>query len=229
MQAGKVRDIKTRAYVLKRTNFGEADRILNLITPEGKMSAIAKGVRKERSKLAGGVEMFSLVELNLHFGRTEMATVTGAKMLKYFGKILADFERMELAATILKRISLAAESSDSPEYFRLADSCLEGLDTGMDLKLVESWFLMNLLKVQGEDVNLYRDIDGAKLLAEERYSFMAMENAFVINPQGEFGENEIKILRLMLVTELRIVARIKMIHESLPVILRFTKIINKMI
>ena len=78
-----MRDVKTLAYVLRRTNFGEADRILNLITPEGKMSAIAKGVRKEKSKLAGGVEMFSLTELNLHFGKSEMATVTGAKMLAY--------------------------------------------------------------------------------------------------------------------------------------------------
>lgn len=49
-----MRDVKTLAYVMRRTNYGEADRILNLITPEGKMSAIAKGVRKEKSKLAGG-------------------------------------------------------------------------------------------------------------------------------------------------------------------------------
>ena len=45
-------DIKTLAYVIRRTNYGEADRIINLITPEGKISAIAKGVRKEKSKLA---------------------------------------------------------------------------------------------------------------------------------------------------------------------------------
>ena len=51
-------DIKTLAYVLRRTNYGEADRILNIITPNGKISAIAKGARKEKSKLAGGIEMF---------------------------------------------------------------------------------------------------------------------------------------------------------------------------
>ena len=43
-------DIRTKAYVLRRTNYGEADRILNLITPEGKISVIAKGVLKEKSK-----------------------------------------------------------------------------------------------------------------------------------------------------------------------------------
>lgn len=224
-----MRDVKTLAYVIRRTNFNEADRILNLITPDGKMSAIAKGVRKEKSKLAGGVEMFSLTELNLHFGKSEMATVTSAKMLAYYGNILTDFNRMELAAMILKKISVAAESSDAPEYFKITDSCLKGLNVGLDLRLVESWFLMNLLKTLGEEVNLYRDADGGKLVAGERYSYLAMENAFCKNPEGEYGENEIKVLRLMLVAELMVVARVKNIEESLVAILRFAKIVSKMI
>ena len=48
------RDLSTKAIVLKRTNYDEADRILNLLTPEGKMSALARSVRKEKSRLAGG-------------------------------------------------------------------------------------------------------------------------------------------------------------------------------
>lgn len=224
-----MRDIKTLAYVVRRTNYGEADRILNLITPEGKMSAIAKGVRKEKSKLAGGIEMFSLVELNLHFGKSDMATVTSAKMLSYFGNILTDFNRMELAAMILKKVSLAAESSDAPEYFKITDSCLKGLNEGMDLRLVESWFLLNFAKILGEEINLYRDVDGEKLKAGERYSFMAFENAFSKNPNGEYGEDEIKIMRLSLVSDLEIVSRVKNIEESLPAILHFSKLASKMI
>ena len=72
------KDLKTKALVLRRTNYSEADRILNLITPEGKVSVIAKGVRKPKSKLAGSVEMFTLFEANLHFGRSEMGVLTGA-------------------------------------------------------------------------------------------------------------------------------------------------------
>ena len=45
---------KTLAIVLRRTDFGEADRIVNLLTPNGKQVAIARGVRKPKSKLAGG-------------------------------------------------------------------------------------------------------------------------------------------------------------------------------
>ena len=81
-------DIKTKALVLRRTNYGEADRIVNFITPEGKISAIAKGVRKEKSKLAGGMELFSLIQINIHQGKNEMGVVTSAKMLKFYSALL---------------------------------------------------------------------------------------------------------------------------------------------
>ena len=53
-------DLKTTAIVLKRVNYNESDRIVTFLTPEGRFSTIAKGVRKEKSKLAGGIEMFCL-------------------------------------------------------------------------------------------------------------------------------------------------------------------------
>ena len=49
---------KTLAIVLRRTDFGEADRIINLLTPGGKVSAMARGVRKPKSKLAGAHTFF---------------------------------------------------------------------------------------------------------------------------------------------------------------------------
>lgn len=57
--------IVTSGIVLNRINFGEADRILTVITPDqGKLSLIAKGVRKEKSKLAGGIELFSVSNIS---------------------------------------------------------------------------------------------------------------------------------------------------------------------
>ena len=106
MQMSMQSDIRTKAYVLRRTNYGEADRVLNLITPEGKMSVIAKGVRKEKSKLAGSVELFSLIDLNVHKGHGEFAILTSAKMLKFYDKIMVDLPRMELAAFVLKKINI---------------------------------------------------------------------------------------------------------------------------
>ena len=221
------KDIKTQAYVLRRTNYGEADRILNLITPSGKISAIAKGVRKERSKLAGGVEMFSLVNLNIHFGKGDMGTVTSAQMIKYYDKILIDLEKMELAALILKKVSLAAESADNPEFFKIVDESLAGLNDGVDTALVESWFLLNLTRASGEAVNLYRDVDGEKLMSDCEYDWDAMEGAFVKHGNGEYGVNEIKMLRLMTTSGLVMSARVKNVEPMLPKILKIAKMVSR--
>ena len=61
---------KTEAIMLRRTNYGEADRIISFITPDrGKLSAIAKGVRKPKSKLAGGLELFAASDITIAEGR----------------------------------------------------------------------------------------------------------------------------------------------------------------
>lgn len=216
-------DLKTLAYVLRRTNYGEADRILNLITPSGKISAIAKAARKEKSKLAGGIEMFSLVELNIHQGRSELGVVTSARMLKYYDRILKDYARMELAALILKKVSLAAESSDNAEYFELVDQSLSGLNDGIKVELVESWFLLNLAKSMGEEINVYRDTEGKKLEIEGRYDWSAMELAFAQRANGAYGADEIKMLRLMMTADLVIVARVKNAEGMLMKILEVAK------
>ena len=217
------KDLKAHAYVLKRTNYGEADRILNLITPVGKISALAKGVRKPKSKLAGGIEMFSLVNVNLHFGKGEMAVLTGAKMEKFYGEILKDLGRMELAGEILKKVSKASDSVDSAEFFEIVDECLTTLDAGFSVELVEAWFLLNLARVMGEEINLYRDASGEKLEASLVYSWNGSEMVFYENENGEVNADVIKILRLMVSTKLDVILRIKNISEYVPVILEIAK------
>lgn len=220
-------DVKTLAYVLRRTNYGEADRIINVITPNGKMSAIAKGVRKAKSKLAGGIEMFSLVELGIHTGRGELGVVTSARMLKYYGRILTDYGRMELAAWVLKRVSLAAESTDSPDYFKITDQVLNGLNNGTNVPLVESWAILNLKKAMGEEINVYRDTNGEKLVPGERYNWDAFQMAFSKEPSGEFSTDEIKMLRLILSADLEVVRRVKNSEEMISRILVLARSFNR--
>lgn len=221
------KDIKTMGYVLKRTNYAEADRILNLITPQGKISAIAKGVRKEKSKLAGGIEMFTLSNYNIHLGRGEFGVITSAKMQKYHGNIIKNFTKMELAAMMLKKLSRAAENSDNSEYFEIINQCLTSLDMSDDDGLTESWFLMRLGKAAGEEINLYRDADGEKLNSELRYFWNTGENSFMVHDNGDFGVNEIKILRLLLTADLSVVKRVKVTPEMLQKIVGFTKMASR--
>ena len=223
------KDLKTKAYVLRRTNYGEADRILNLITPVGKISAMAKGVRKAKSKLAGGIEMFSLIETNLHFGKGDMATLTGAKMIDFYGNILKDLTRMELASEILKRISNASEHVDSSEHFEIVDESLSALNDGADTSLVYTWFLIRMAKATGEQVNLMTDTDGNNLEETEKYDWNEMEVAFSKNPDGEFDVNAIKLLRLMWAVDLKTVRRVKDLDKYAPKILKIAQAVNKVV
>ena len=221
------RDIKTRGYVLRRTNYGESDRILNLITPEGKFAVIAKSVRKPRSKLAGGTELFTLSEFNIHLGRSELGVLTGAKMIRHHGNIVQDFAKIELAALILKRVTSASEHSDNPEYFKLIDSTFSALQRSAPLELIETWFLLNLVRATGEEINLYRDTNGAPLQATATYTWDVTESAFANSATGQYHANEIKFLRLMLSSDLPVVQRVKLTPDLLTSSLRLARILAK--
>jgi DNA repair protein RecO (recombination protein O) len=70
---------KTEAIVLRSIRYGEADRVLHLYTPDrGRVGAVAKGVRRVKSRLGGRLEPFARVNLILRQGRGDLCTVTGA-------------------------------------------------------------------------------------------------------------------------------------------------------
>src|ERR1700749_2420210 len=76
------RTYKTEAVVLRSLRYSEADRILHLYTRErGRIGAIAKGVRKTKSRFGARLEPLSHVELMLHEGSGELQTITGVQLL----------------------------------------------------------------------------------------------------------------------------------------------------
>src|SRR4051812_50215047 len=73
---------KTEAVVLRSLRLGEADRVLHLYTPSrGRVGAVAKGVRRTRSRVGARLEPFSHVALVLHEGRGGVHTVSGGGTL----------------------------------------------------------------------------------------------------------------------------------------------------
>lgn len=207
------KDIKTQGFVIRRVNYGEADRILSLITPMGRISAIAKGVRKEKSRLAGGIEVFTLSDYNLHRGKGDLAVVTGAKMVKHYSNIVKDYNKMEFAGNVLKEVERVAENVDNPEYYSIVKQALIGIDEGLELNLIRNWFRLNLMRSSGEEMNLYRDAVGDKLVEGSKYEWAIDERCFRMSDNGDYGTNEIKVLRLMSGTGLDVVSRIKGINE----------------
>lgn len=222
------KDLKTSGIVLRRTNYGEADRILNLITPVGKVSAIAKGVRKEKSKLAGNIEMFSLTDYVIHFKNSEMGVITSARMIEHYGDIIKSFDCMELAAMILKRISRLSENNDNEAFFDITKQSLMGLNNGVNMALVEGWFLLKTAKASGEEVNLYRDVNGEKLQAGVRYDWNGSESAFYLKDNGEYGTDEIKMLRLMQSSNLNVIQKVKVDGDLVERVLKLARVSSKL-
>ena len=221
-------DIRTKAIVLRRTNFGEADRVINFLTEKGVIAAIAKGVRKEKSKLAGAVELFTVSDITLHKGlNNKLCVLTSAKMLEHYDQIVYKLPELELAGRLTKIIARFAETSTGPEYFNLLHEILAALNAGVNPELVETWFWFNLAKTNGEQINLISDTEGKKLDSFKTYVWDSTESALREQLGGNVDAEDIKLMRFMLTNNLKTTSRVKDIAPKLPTILYIAKMINK--
>jgi DNA repair protein RecO (recombination protein O) len=105
--------LKTEAIVLRSIRYGEADRVLHLYTPErGRVSAIAKGVRKTRSRFGGRLEPFFHLQLMLHEGRSDLMTVTGAETVAAHARLREDARALDGAARACEAVSRVFDDGD---------------------------------------------------------------------------------------------------------------------
>ncbi|MBQ9180998.1 hypothetical protein IJ135_02815, partial [Candidatus Saccharibacteria bacterium] len=116
-----------------------------------------------------------------------------------------------------------AEGVDTAEYFELLKTSLTALDQNVASEIVEAWFIMNFKKLVGEEINLYLDKNNKKLQPQTNYLWDPSEMVFVKNDRGDYGENEIKIMRLMMSTRPEVVARVKNIDQNMGKILNFAR------
>ena len=113
--------LKTEAIVLRSIRYGEADRILHLYTPEhGRLSAIAKGVRRARSRFGARLEPFFHVAVVLHEGRGELYTVTGVDTIDSHARLRESARSLDCAARACDAVGRLFETGDPhPEVFAL--------------------------------------------------------------------------------------------------------------
>lgn len=193
-----MRPFSSQSIILRRTNYGEADRVISFLTPErGKLSAIAKGVRKPKSKLAGGLELFALCDVTFMEGRGELALVTSARMQQFFANILKDYDRMQFGYEAIKQINRVTETVSEPEFYTLLRDTLASLDDlAIDWRLVELSFRLKLQALLGHGLNLTTTRDDSKLQADKHYHYDFGDNVFYEDKNGRFGSEHIKLLRL---------------------------------
>lgn len=189
----------TRGIVLMRTDYGEADRIVTMLTPDqGKLRLMARGVRKPKSKLAGGIELFSVSDLSFIPGKREIGTLVSARLDQHYGTIVTDLDRVQLGYELLKQLNRATEDHPEPAYFDLLHQTLQALDSSAThLELIRLWFDCRLLQLAGHTPNLKTDAAGRKLDPDQTYTFDLDTMAFSPHANGKFRAAHIKLLRLL--------------------------------
>src|SRR5688572_22386411 len=124
------RTYRTDAVVLRSLRFGEADRVLHVYTLErGRVGAVAKGIRRTKSRFGARLEPLSHVELMLHQGSGELATVTGASLVRPHSAAREDPYRLAVGLVGLEAmLRLFVEQERNPKAFEALTRFLDVLD-----------------------------------------------------------------------------------------------------
>lgn len=127
-----MRSFQTEGIVLKRKNLGEADRLLTVFTKKhGKIKILAKGVRHIKSRRSPNIELFNLVTLFVHKGRT-FNILTEAQAINTFQNVRKNLELVGLAYYCCELIDgLCAEEQPHPKVYDLLIATLNELDHGL--------------------------------------------------------------------------------------------------
>ena len=142
---------KEQGIVLRTMNLGEADRIVTILTQGiGKVRAVAKGVRKTKSRFGARLEPFTHVDLLLYEGR-ELDIVTQADIISPFAQIRADYGRFVAGEMILEAAEKIIEERErNTRMFMLVLSALRRLcEPDADAPTVADAFLLRLTSLAG--------------------------------------------------------------------------------
>src|ERR687893_725854 len=157
---------KDEGIVLKTIKLGEADRIITLFTRDsGKLRAVAKGIRKTKSRFGGRLEPFTRAALIVYRGRN-LDTITSADILTSFRVVREDYARLTAAATLAEIVEkITPEDERSFSVFALLNGGLEALTVHGPSTIVPA-FLIKLLSLSGYHPQL-----GSCAGCEDRNSF----------------------------------------------------------
>ncbi len=190
----------TDAIIIARTDYGDADRIYTFITSDhGKVQGIAKGVKKPKSRLAGGLQLFSVCHITFLVGRGEINTVMSTQLAKQYKAITKDLLATDAGYEMLNIVSKLTHEVPEDAHFALLQAGLEALDAhSTDVRLARLWFLMHFLQLGGHAPNFETDNAGNSLEASKKYLFDADAMQFVPaqNIDTALDSNHIKLLRL---------------------------------
>lgn len=156
MSGARTRSYNTEAIVLRRRNLGEADSIFTVFSPtEGKFDAVAKGVRKAKSRMRGHLEPLTRSKLHVAQGRS-LDVFAQAETIAAFIRIRDDLDRLTLALYCCELVDrFTVDRAPQPAIYDLLRQLLEGLDQDAPLT-VGRYFELQILALTGYELQVGR-------------------------------------------------------------------------
>jgi len=209
---------KTEAIILKRTDFGEADRLITVYTPEyGKLRLLAKGIRKPTSRKAGHLELFNHARLLVAKGR-ELDIVTQAETVNAFRALREDLTRTGYAHYVAELIDkFTAERDRNPPLFNLLLETLARLCEETDLYKAVRYYEVHLLTLAGYRPELFVCVKCRERLQPVVNYFSPADGGVLCPRCGEgkdgtvpISVNALKVLRFLQTREYELCRRLRL-------------------
>jgi DNA repair protein RecO (recombination protein O) len=200
------RSFRTQALILKRRDFGEADRLLTVLTPQhGRINALAKGARRPISKQTGHVEAFTLVDMLVSRGR-DLFIITQAEVVNPFINLRDDLHKSAYANYIAELTTSFTfeEDTHTQRIFDLLHNTLDRINQGDEPRLAVRYFELQVL----DDAGFRPDLTHCVFTHEEilpQDQFFSYAEGGVVSPAGTqhaqglvpISVNLLKLLRHM--------------------------------
>ena len=215
------RNYQTEAIIIKKTKLGEADRILTLYTPHlGKIQAVAKGVRRPRSKLAGHLELLTHSLVSLARGRN-LDTITGSQTTNSFLPLRSNLELTSYALYAIELVDqFTADQIENYPLFQLLLETMHRLCQAGDNELVLRYFELHLLNEVGYRPQLQHCVSCRSTLKPITNSFCSSAGGMLCPDCHQthpltypLSVNALKVLRLLQSSHYNTASKLKMNPE----------------
>jgi DNA repair protein RecO (recombination protein O) len=219
---------RTQGFILKKNDRGEADRLFTVYTKDfGKLELLAKAVRKIKSKLRAGLEIFYLSEIEFIQGKAQK-TLTDAILVDGFKALRKDLARLAVARKIAEVFDSLVKGQEKDErlWLLLAGTFrrlgMENSKPGAS-DLIYHYFIWNFLSLLGYQLDLYHCFLCQKKLVPENIYFGQKEKGLICNSCQEKVKPDkllvlpldtIKIIRILLKNDWAVLGRLKIGAED---------------
>jgi DNA repair protein RecO (recombination protein O) len=216
-------DYKYTGIILAKRDVGETDRLYTIYTFEnGKIQALAKGVRKLEAKLAGNLENFTLADLSV-VKNQGTGKITGSIIENNFSKLKKNPEALFGALESMRKFNQLVDLGNQDEkLFFLLMQYLETLDSLEEknrekIELVSQGFLFQLLRILGYTIEIRKCVHCAGAISSGKNNFFSLERGGIICESCEtdsgdrllISDNAIKIMRIFSQNSLKAIVKLQ--------------------